>query len=182
MGLRGSLKLIMLSRTISEQYIDSLRSPSGRLERNGDSSEAWVAEFKLYLLKRIAELGRIDPVSVANSDRWCLTDPPRTSTGRCENQTFRKTVLLSGTLAKSGSIANCIVRATRVTVPSLQDSEYLDVDVLLAPPHLASGHYELHFEGRRMRIRNNAGRWSTSVSCEHSAIPGTVVKDGYENS
>lgn len=168
----------MLSRTISEQYIDSLQSPSGRLERNGDSNEPWVAEFKLNLLDRIAEFGRIEPVSAANSDRWCLIEPLRTSKGPDENQTLREIVLFFGILAKSGSIANCIVRATRVTVSSLQDSECFDADVLLAPPHLASGHYELHFEGRRMQVRNNAGRWSTSVSCEHSSIPVTVAKDG----
>jgi hypothetical protein len=58
------------------------------------------------------------------------------------NQTIREIVLLSGTLAKSGTIANCIVRATKVTIPGLQDSEYVQADVALAPPHLPNGQYE----------------------------------------
>jgi len=128
----------MLSRTISEQYLDSLRCTLGRLERSGDSSGPWIAEFKRNLLERIAELGRPDPVSVAKNDYWCLTEPLWASKGPDENQTFREVVLLSGTLAKFGRIANCIVRATKVTTPSLLDGEYLDPDVVLAPPDLAS--------------------------------------------
>lgn len=91
------------------------------------------------------------------------------------NQTIREIVLLSGTLAKSGTIANCIVRATKVTIPGLQDSEYVQADVALAPPHLPNGQYELHFERRRMPVSNNAGRWSVSGSGEHSATSVTIV-------
>jgi len=130
--------MTMLSRTISEQYLDRLRCTLGRLERSGDSSGPWIAEFKRNLLKRIAELGRPDPVSVAKNDYWCLTEPLWASKGPDENQTFREVVLLSGTLAKFGRIANCIVRATKVPTPSLLDGEYLDPDVVLAPPDLAS--------------------------------------------
>jgi len=173
--------MTMLSRTISEQYLDRLRCTLGRLERSGDSSGPWIAEFKRNLLKRIAELGRPDPVSVAKNDYWCLTEPLWASKGPDEDQTFREVVLLFGTLAKFGSIANCIVRATKVTTTSLLDSEYLDPDVVLAPPDLANGFYELQFEGRRMRARNNAGRWSTSVCCSsshsHERRAKTIIGD-----
>jgi len=91
----------MLSRTISEQYLDRLRCTLGRLERSGDSSGPWIAEFKRNLLKRIAELGRPDPVSVAKNDYWCLTEPLWASKGPDEDQTFREVVLLFGTLAES---------------------------------------------------------------------------------
>lgn len=157
----------MLSRTISEQYVDSLRCTLGRLEQNGDFNDPWIAEFKHSLLERIAELGRVDENPVAKSDCFLpLVEPMRISKSPDANRSFRETVLLPGTLARSGAVANCIVRATRVTIPSLQDSEYVDADVVLAPPKLTNGQYELHFEGRRVQVRNNAGRWSTVGSCE----------------
>jgi len=73
----------------------------------------------------------------------------------------RETVLISGTLRSSGILANCMVRAVKVTVPELNVTEYVSADVALAPPHLADGGYELHFDGRVMRVENAAGHWSS---------------------
>jgi hypothetical protein len=154
MQLRGSLDQTMLSGTTSELYVNSLRRTLGRLERNGDLNDPWIAEFKHNLLEHIAKLGRVDEASVAKKEMQ-LSNGPDT------HQSFRETVLVSGTLAIPGAVANCIVRATKITIVNLQDSEYVDADVALAPPHLPDGQYELHFEGRRIQVRNSAGRWSS---------------------
>jgi hypothetical protein len=157
----------MLSRTTSEQYVDSRRCTLGRLERGGDFNDPWIAEFKHSLLERIAELGRVDENSVAKSDCFLpLTEPMRISKRPDANRSFREIVLLFGSLVRSGAVAYCIVRATKVTIPSLQDSEYVDAEVVLAPQELPDGQYELHFEGRNVQVGNNAGCWSTLGSGE----------------
>ena len=150
----------MLNRTTSEQYVDSLRCTLGRLERNGDFGDPWIAEFRRSLLERIATLGSVNENAMKSDSFWAFAEPMQIAGSHSPNQSFREIVLLSGTLAKSGTVGNCIVRATKVTIPSLRDSEYVAVEVALAPPHLPDGQYELHFEGRRMRVRNNGGRWS----------------------
>ena len=77
------------------------------------------------------------------------------------NPSFREAVFLSGTLANSTLRSRCIVRATKVTIPKLGITEYVKADVALAPPFMPDGEYELHFEGRRMRVMNAAGQWSS---------------------
>lgn len=77
------------------------------------------------------------------------------------NSSIREDVLLSATLTRSDILASCIVRAIKVTIPSLDVTEYVKVDVALAPPHLPNGEYELHFDGRMMKVKNIAGEWSS---------------------
>lgn len=77
------------------------------------------------------------------------------------NHSSREVVLLSGLLAKSDVIAKCIVRAVKVTLSNLHDSEYVTAELALCPPNLPDGEYELHFDGRRMRVKKNSGRWAS---------------------
>lgn len=106
----------------------------------------------------LQSLGRVEN-SVAKSDCFLpLTEPMRISKRPDANRSFRETILLFGSLVRSGVVAYCIVRATKVTIPSLQDSEYVDAEVVLAPPELPDGQYALHFEGRSVQVGNNAGR------------------------
>lgn len=62
---------------------------------------------------------------------WSLAKQVQASNRSDANQTLREIVLFSGTLPKSGAIANCIVRARKVTIPSLHDSEYVTADVAM---------------------------------------------------
>lgn len=78
------------------------------------------------------------------------------------NPSFRESVLLSGTIVNSAIQSRCVVRATKVTIPNLNVTEYVKADVALAPPFMPDGEYELNFEGRRMKVNNAAGRWSSS--------------------
>jgi len=119
-----------------KQYLDNLHLTLERLDRTADFSSPWITNLRDILVQRIA------------AQEGCI----------------RENVLISGTLTKSGALANCIVRVMKVTIPKLSVTEYVRADVALAPPHLPDGDYELHFGDRMMRVKNAAGRWS----CEHS--------------
>jgi hypothetical protein len=56
MGVQGSLHTGMLNAMKAEQYVESLRFTLERLERNGDFSSPWIAEFRNTLVQRICEL------------------------------------------------------------------------------------------------------------------------------
>jgi hypothetical protein len=73
-------------------------------------------------------------------------------------------VLVSGTLTKSDAVARCIVRAKKVSNPTLNVTEYARADVALAPPHLPDGDYEMHFDCRSMKVKKAAGHWSPKHS------------------
>ena len=82
----------------------------------------------------------------------------------------REQVLLSGILTRSDVLASCVVRATKVTIPSLDLWEYVKADVALGPPQMPNGEYELHFDGRMMKVRNEAGQWfSEDARASHHA-------------
>lgn len=84
------------------------------------------------------------------------------------NPSVREAVLMPGVLTKSDVLASCVVRATKVTIPNLDVMEYVKVDVAFAPPQVPEGEYELQFDGRRMKVRNCSGRWSSEDSrAEH---------------
>jgi len=80
------------------------------------------------------------------------------------NSSIRESVLVSGTLRASTVLARCIVRAIKVTLPNLETAEYVKADVALAPPHMPDGNYELHFEGRMMKVRKSDGVWLSDDS------------------
>lgn len=70
-------------------------------------------------------------------------------------------VLVFGRLANSAVLVRCIVRAIIITIPRLNVTEYVKADVVLAPPYLPDGEYELHFDGRMMIVKNADGHWSS---------------------
>jgi hypothetical protein len=133
MGVQGSLHTGMLNAMKAEQYVESLRFTLERLERNGDFSSPWIAEFRNTLVQRICEL----------------------------EESVHENVLVSGKLiTNSGVLGDCIVRAIKLTIPKLNLVEYVKADVALTSPHLPNGDYELHFDGRVMKVKNTAGQWS----------------------
>jgi len=75
------------------------------------------------------------------------------------NSSIRESVLVSGTLTSAAMLSACVVRAIKVTLPNLETSEYVKVEVALASPYLPNGDYELHFDGRMMKIRKNSEAW-----------------------
>jgi hypothetical protein len=75
------------------------------------------------------------------------------------NPSIRERVLLQGSLTKVGVVVTCIVRAIKVTIPNLGISEYVDAELAFAPPHLPDGQFELHFDGRILKLKNTAGKW-----------------------
>ena len=90
------------------------------------------------------------------------------------NASTRERVLLPGTLATPGVVANCIVRAVKVTIPKLGIIEYVDAELALAPPHLPDGQYELQFHGRMLKVMNAAGIWASS---DPRATPPLVTQN-----
>ena len=133
MALHARFSIGMSKTMSSEQYVESLRLTLERLERNGDFSSPRIAKLRDTLLHRICEL----------------------------EESIRENVLISGKLAaNSGILADCLVRATRITIAKLNLTEYVQADVALTPPHLPNGDYELRFEGRVMKVKNFAGHWS----------------------
>lgn len=132
--MQGSLQIGMLNTTNSKQYVESLRFTLERLERNGDFRTPWITNFRDTLVQRICEL----------------------------EESTRENVLIPGKLiTDSGALADCLVRGIRVTIPKLNLTEYIQADVALTSPHLANGDYELHFDGRVMKVKNSAGHWSS---------------------
>ena len=117
----------------SKEYVDSLRVTLDRLDRTGDFNSPRIANLRDILVQRIAS----------------------------QEGSIHENVLVSGTLKRSGVLANCMVRAVKVTIPQLKITEYVRANVALAPPHLRDGGYELHFDGRMTRVRNVAGHWSS---------------------
>jgi len=62
--------------------------------------------------------------------------------------------------------------------------EYVDAELALAPPQLPDGQYELHFDGRMLRVKNAAGKWCFAElegyhpHCERLQIePSRLVAD-----
>jgi hypothetical protein len=115
-----------------KQYVDSLHLTLERLDRTADFNSPWIANLRDILVQRIAEQ---------------------------EGSTIEN-VLVSGTLTKSGAVARCIVRVRKVSNPKLNVTEYVRADVALAPPTLPDGDYEMHFEGRSVKVKKAAGHWS----------------------
>ena len=90
-----------------------------------------------------------------------VKSPSRVSSGE-RHLSFRENVLLSGTLTRPDVLATCVVRAVNLTIPALEIIEYVEVDIGLAPLHLPDGEYELHFDRRAVRVRNNRVFWSSN--------------------
>lgn len=75
------------------------------------------------------------------------------------NPSIRESVLLLGVLHGADVESSCVVRAVRVSIPRLDVSEYVKAEIAEAPAHLPEGHYELTFEGRKMKVNRVAGDW-----------------------
>jgi hypothetical protein len=115
-----------------KQYVDSLHLTLERLDRTADFNSPWIVNLRDILVQRIAE----------------------------QEGSAVENVLVSGTLTKSCAVACCIVRVRKVSNPKLNVTEYVRADVALAPPNLPDGDYEMHFEGRSVKVKKAAGHWS----------------------
>ena len=115
-----------------QQYVGSLHLTLERLDRTGDFSSPWISKFKDILVQRIIE----------------------------QEGSIVENVLVSGTLTRSGAVARCIVRARKVSNEKLNVTEYVRADVAVAPPNMPDGDYEMHFDGRSVKVKKAAGYWS----------------------
>ena len=79
------------------------------------------------------------------------------------DQSTRESVLLRGMLKKSSVLASCIVRAIKLTT-GIGPVEYIDADVALAPAHVPDGEYDLHFEGRVVKVRKMGDSWCSDAT------------------
>jgi hypothetical protein len=52
--------------------------------------------------------------------------------------------------------AHCTVRTVKVSLPRLDDWEYVSADIAQAPTELPLGTYDVSFEGRKMRVNKTA--------------------------
>jgi hypothetical protein len=146
----GMHRLFCVSMSLAtddpKQYVDSIHLTLERLDRTADFNSPWIAKLRDILVQRIAEQ---------------------------EGSTIEN-VLVSGTLTKSGAVACCIVRVRKVSNPKLNVTEYVRADVALAPPNLPDGDYEMHFEGRSVKVKKAAGHWSPQhfmqVAYESAAV------------
>ena len=48
----------------------------------------------------------------------------------------------------------------KVAIPELNVTEYVRADVAVAPPNMPDGDYEMHFDGRSVKVKKAAGYWS----------------------
>jgi hypothetical protein len=122
-----------------KQYVESLHLTLERLDRTGDFNSPWIANLRDSLVQRIAE----------------------------QEGSIVENIIVSGTLTKSGAGVSCIVRARKVSNQKLDATEYVRAEVALAPPNMPDGDYELHFDGRRMKVKKAAGRWYPEHSRAH---------------
>jgi len=77
---------------------------------------------------------------------------------------IREAVLLEGVLHGMNLEAPCTVRAVKVTLPKLDDWEYVAADIVQAPSDLPAGNYEVLFEGRRVKVYKTARGWTSEKS------------------
>ena len=133
---RGMQRLFCASMSLASEnpklYVDSLHLTLERLGRTADFNSPRIANLRDTLVQRIAQQ---------------------------EGSTIEN-VLVSGTLSKSGAVARCIVRVRKVSNLKLNVTEYVRAEVALAPPNLPDGDYEMHFEGRSLKVKKAAGHWS----------------------
>jgi hypothetical protein len=74
----------------------------------------------------------------------------------------RQVVLLSGLLKKPGVIANCLVRAEKVTTSQQQVWGYVRI-IIECAPHLPDGDYELQFESRKIMVLKQGEHWTSAL-------------------
>jgi hypothetical protein len=72
------------------------------------------------------------------------------------NPSIRESVLVLGVLQGADVDSSCVVRAVKVSIDGL---EYVKAEVAEAPAHLPDGHYDLIFEGRKMKVDRLSGSW-----------------------
>jgi hypothetical protein len=75
------------------------------------------------------------------------------------NTSIRESVIVLGILHGADIESPCVIRAVRVSIPKLDVSEYVKAEIAEAPAHLAQGHYNLTFEGRRMKVEKVGEDW-----------------------
>jgi hypothetical protein len=76
---------------------------------------------------------------------------------------LREPVKLSATLKREGLQLPCTVRAVKVSIPRLEISEYVKVEIVEAPSGIPDGQYAIHFEGRRFNVNKASGNWVSGL-------------------
>lgn len=76
---------------------------------------------------------------------------------------IREAVLVSGTLNGMSHQVPCMVRAVKVSLPSLDTWEYVAADIVQASSELPDGAYDVCFEGRVMKVKKFAGHWEAGA-------------------
>lgn len=72
---------------------------------------------------------------------------------------IREAVLVEGILKGMNLEAPCMVRAVKVSLPSLDIWEYVRADVAQALAELPFETYEVSFEGRTLKVKKTAEGW-----------------------
>jgi hypothetical protein len=67
----------------------------------------------------------------------------------------REAVLLEGMLRGMNLEVRCVVRAVKVSLPKLDDWEYVAADVVQAPNDLSPCSYEVSFKGRKVKVHKS---------------------------
>jgi hypothetical protein len=73
----------------------------------------------------------------------------------------REAVLVEGMLRGMNLEARCVVRAVKVSLPKLDDWEYVAAEVVQAPNDLPLGAYEVSFEGRKVKVHKSERGWTS---------------------
>jgi hypothetical protein len=75
------------------------------------------------------------------------------------NPSIRESVLVLGILHGVDVKSPCVVRAVKVSIPRLDVSEYVKAEIAEAPADLPAGHYDLTFQGRKMKAQRLGEEW-----------------------
>jgi hypothetical protein len=68
---------------------------------------------------------------------------------------IREAVILDSVLRGTDSEARCKIRAVKISLPKLDDWEYVAADVVQAPNDLSPCSYEVSFKGRKVKVHKS---------------------------
>lgn len=71
----------------------------------------------------------------------------------------RESVVVPGKLQRMGQTVECLVSATKVSLPGTDLFEYANCSIHQYPPDLPDGQYTVTFAGRTETVKKQNGFW-----------------------